>query len=184
MGRSSQQGRSRPSFYSSPMAARLGPRQWKLCGSQRSSSIFPELWGLGLLPVGSNIGKELEKLEDDTPVEAGQTFLQKEGEDSDSLASWKTAPRCGLGTWDMRGRQGTPCADRGGQVGGPTSQWLASARRLFPRAHSNTCDGSCHSPRDPDFVIFQLSWIPWVTRNFPCTWAGVCVLYEPCFHGK
>lgn len=33
------------------------------------------------------------------PVETGQTFLQKEGEHSDSLASWKTAPRCGLETW-------------------------------------------------------------------------------------
>ena len=55
-----------PHFILPPWLPGWAPDNESSVAVKSSSSIFPELWGLGLLPLGSNTGKELEKPEDGT----------------------------------------------------------------------------------------------------------------------
>ena len=83
-----------------------------------------------------------------------------------------------------RGRQGA-CTQKGGVGQGTrTPQGLASAGlslRCFPeltQTQSSVCKSRGLGLPSSGFLESQKS------RGVPCTWAGVCVLQEPCFHGK
>lgn len=81
------------------------------------------------------------------------------------------------------GRQGAGTQEGGVSQRTRTPQGLASAGPALPspelaQTQSSVCKSQGPGLPSSGFLESQKS------RGVPCTWAGVCVLHEPCFHGK